>query len=95
MLVKSGKYYADWYDEAGHRRRKAFPTAELATAHSTRMRAANRPQQPRRKSKTSSRPPSANPKAPTKAHAQPSPVSSAGNAAGRKRTRSPRKTSKR
>jgi len=39
MQQKSGKYYADWRDSNGRRRRAAFPTETEALAHQARMRA--------------------------------------------------------
>ncbi len=36
MMKKYGKYYADWTDEHGKRRRKAFPTAKGAQQHQTK-----------------------------------------------------------
>jgi hypothetical protein len=38
MQKKYGKFYADFKDEKGHRRRKAFKTKEAATAFQTKMR---------------------------------------------------------
>lgn len=40
MLKKHGKYYADWRDSKGRRRRKAFPTRKAAKAHTQAMQKA-------------------------------------------------------
>lgn len=39
MQKKYGKFYADWTDEKGHRRRKAFKTKKAATAFTAKQRA--------------------------------------------------------
>ena len=39
MLHKYGKWYADWRDESGKRKRKAFRTKNAAKRHEERMRA--------------------------------------------------------
>jgi hypothetical protein len=39
MQKKYGKYYADWLDATGHRRRKSFPTKKRALRHQAKMRA--------------------------------------------------------
>ena len=39
MLHKHGKYFADWLDPLGHRRRKAFPTKAQALKHQKKQRA--------------------------------------------------------
>jgi len=38
MRRKYGSYYADWRDEHGNRRMKAFPTKKQATRYQNRMR---------------------------------------------------------
>lgn len=38
MLHKYGKFYADWKDHHGQRRRKAFATKRQATTHQNAMR---------------------------------------------------------
>jgi hypothetical protein len=38
MRVKYGKWYADWNDEQGRRRMKAFPTKKAAERHQMKMR---------------------------------------------------------
>jgi len=40
MLKKHGKYFADWRDSGGVRRRKAFPTAKDARTFQKQMRQA-------------------------------------------------------
>ncbi len=44
MLEKYGKYYADWYDRNGKRRRKGFPTEAEARAYQEAQKAKARPQ---------------------------------------------------
>jgi hypothetical protein len=39
VRIKSGKFYADWRDEKGRRRMKAFPTKRAASRHTAKMRA--------------------------------------------------------
>lgn len=38
MLKKHGKFYADWNDEHGNRRRKAFKSPKAARRHQQLMR---------------------------------------------------------
>jgi hypothetical protein len=40
MRKKYGKFYADWRDEHGTRKMKAFPTAPLANKHTRKMKRA-------------------------------------------------------
>jgi hypothetical protein len=37
MRKKYGKFYADWHDEHGQRKMKAFPTRKQALHHSAKM----------------------------------------------------------
>ncbi|HZL53671.1 MAG TPA: hypothetical protein VFC37_22270 [Terracidiphilus sp.] len=39
MYIKGTRFYADWTDKDGHRRRKAFTTAKGALAHQSAQRA--------------------------------------------------------
>lgn len=41
MYEKNGKFYADWRDADGRRRRKSFATSLGASRHETRMKTAN------------------------------------------------------
>ncbi len=41
MLKKAGRFYADWRDPEGRRKRKAFDTKRAAVAHQTRMQKAS------------------------------------------------------
>jgi hypothetical protein len=38
MRKKYGKFYADWTDETGHRKMKAFPTKKAALRFTAKMR---------------------------------------------------------
>lgn len=38
MLKKYGRFYADWEDAHGKRRRKSFPNKKQALKHQARMR---------------------------------------------------------
>jgi hypothetical protein len=38
MLNKYGKWFADWRDETGRRKRKAFPTKRQAAHYAEKMR---------------------------------------------------------
>ncbi len=57
MLRKYGKFYADWTDPKGTRRRKAFPTKQGAEKFQTRQRleSAAKKAQPSGKSRPSAR----------------------------------------
>jgi hypothetical protein len=55
MIQKHGKWFADWFDAQGHRRRKAFATKKKALAHQKKQRLqsqqhATRPTRPRTQS---------------------------------------------
>jgi len=58
MHQEHNRFYADWYDRKGKRRRKAFLTAEAATAHELEQKAQSRPKKigPAPKSPRSSAP---------------------------------------
>lgn len=54
MYVKGNKFYADWTDAEGHRRRKSFNTAKAALSYQNEQRNTN-PQKAGGKSRPSSR----------------------------------------
>jgi hypothetical protein len=68
MHKEHNRWYADWYDRKGKRRRKAFPSAEQATLYEHDQKALSRPKKigPAPKLLRSSRPISkrGNPKEP-------------------------------
>lgn len=49
MMKKYGKYYADWKDASGRRRRKAFKTAHEAKAFAKTQREATASKKTRRR----------------------------------------------
>jgi len=55
MLKKYGRYYADWLDASGARKRQSFPTKKRALAHQSKMRAESsaKKAQPSAQSRTS------------------------------------------
>jgi hypothetical protein len=55
MYIKGNKFYADWKDEDGHRRRKSFSTAKAALAYQGAQRKSN-PIRAKRESRPSSSP---------------------------------------
>jgi hypothetical protein len=45
MFEKAGKFYADWRDKAGKRKRKSFNSAKAALVHEADMRSIAHPKQ--------------------------------------------------
>ncbi len=43
MYEKNGKYFADWTDDSGRRKRKSFTTKRAATAYEQAMKEARNP----------------------------------------------------
>jgi hypothetical protein len=48
MFQKAGKYFADWYDSLGARRRKSFSSKRAALLYEEEMREIARPKRPAR-----------------------------------------------
>uniref|UniRef100_A0A372ILM8 Uncharacterized protein n=1 Tax=Paracidobacterium acidisoli TaxID=2303751 RepID=A0A372ILM8_9BACT len=42
MFEKNGRYFADWRDTSGRRRRKSFPSAKQARRHEAKEQAASK-----------------------------------------------------